>query len=72
VEAARAKAGADKAFLIGDSTWDCEAAKRAGVPTFALLTGGFSSEELRAAEAVAVFGSIPDLIDDLDRLLDAV
>jgi phosphoglycolate phosphatase-like HAD superfamily hydrolase len=26
--------------LVGDSTWDCEAARRAGVETVALLTGG--------------------------------
>ena len=28
--------------MVGDSTWDCEAAKRAGVATIGVLTGGFS------------------------------
>ena len=37
--------------MIGDSTWDCEAAKRAGVETIAVLTGGFSEQELLEAGA---------------------
>ena len=27
--------------MLGDSTWDIEAAKQAGVDTVALMTGGF-------------------------------
>ena len=64
VHAALAKAGDDgaaAAVMIGDSTWDCEAAARAGVETVALLTGGYSEEELREAGAIAVFESIADL-----------
>jgi phosphoglycolate phosphatase-like HAD superfamily hydrolase len=64
VHAALAKAGGDGdgvGVMLGDSTWDCEAAARAGVETVALLTGGYSEEELRAAGAVAVFESIADL-----------
>ena len=41
--------------MVGDSTWDCEAAGRAGIQTVAVLTGGFSEAELREAGAVAVF-----------------
>ena len=62
VQAAIEKAGAtDGAVLIGDSTWDCEAAKRAGIRTLGVLTGGFSEEELREAGASAVFSSLPEL-----------
>ena len=46
------KAGGGDAVMVGDSTWDCIAAARAGVPTVGLLTGGFSQEELRQAGAV--------------------
>ena len=53
--------------MVGDSTWDCEAAKRAGVPTVALLTGGFSEQELRDAGAEVVFDSLEALLDDLER-----
>ena len=53
--------------MVGDSTWDCEAARRAGVETLALLTGGFSEEELREAGAIVVFESLEDLIARLDE-----
>ena len=38
---------ASSAVMVGDSTWDIEAAARAGVKTVAVLTGGFSEAELR-------------------------
>ena len=59
------KAGGGPAVMVGDSTWDCEAAKRAGVPTVAVLTGGFSEGELRDAGAKAVFPSLSDLLAHL-------
>jgi HAD superfamily hydrolase (TIGR01549 family) len=61
VEAALDRIGGGPAVMVGDSTWDCEAAKRAGVETIAVLTGGFSEQELREAGACAVFHSIEDL-----------
>jgi HAD superfamily hydrolase (TIGR01509 family) len=67
VQAAREKAGGGDAVMVGDTTWDCEAAKRAGIETVAVLTGGFSEAELRDAGAVAVFGSIEDLRRSLDE-----
>jgi phosphoglycolate phosphatase-like HAD superfamily hydrolase len=59
--------GGGPAVLVGDSTWDCEAAGRAGVESIALLTGGFGEAELRDAGAACVFESIADL---LDRIAD--
>jgi len=67
VQAAVEKAGGGEAVMVGDSTWDCEAAKRAGLETVAVLTGGFSEAELRAAGAVAVYHSIEDLREALDE-----
>jgi HAD superfamily hydrolase (TIGR01509 family) len=61
------KAGGGESVMIGDSTWDCEAAKRAGLETVAVLTGGFSEAELRDAGAVAVYFSIGDLRESLDE-----
>jgi HAD superfamily hydrolase (TIGR01509 family) len=61
VHAAMEKAGTDDAVMVGDSTWDCKAAKRAGIQSIAVLTGGFSEAELREAGAVAVFSSIDEL-----------
>jgi phosphoglycolate phosphatase-like HAD superfamily hydrolase len=67
VQAAIEKAGGGEAVMIGDSTWDCEAAKRAGIATVAVLTGGFSEAELRDAGAVAVYQSIDELRESLDE-----
>jgi HAD superfamily hydrolase (TIGR01549 family) len=67
VAAAVEKAGGGDAVMVGDSTWDCEAAKRAGVATIALLTGGFSEQELRDAGAAIVFESLEELLENLDR-----
>ena len=61
VHAAIDKAGGGEAVMIGDSTWDCEAAGRAGIETVAVLTGGFSEAELREAGAAVVFQSIQEL-----------
>jgi HAD superfamily hydrolase (TIGR01549 family) len=67
VVAAVEKAGGGEAVMVGDSTWDCEAAKRAGLDTIAVLTGGFSETELRDAGALVVYSSIRDLRDSLDE-----
>jgi HAD superfamily hydrolase (TIGR01549 family) len=62
IEAALEKVDADgEAMLIGDTVWDVEAAKRAGVETLAVLTGGFSEQELRDAGARDVFTSVEEL-----------
>jgi HAD superfamily hydrolase (TIGR01549 family) len=61
VAAAIEKAGGGPAVMVGDSIWDCEAAKRAGIPTVAVLTGGFSAAELREAGAASVFESVGEL-----------
>jgi phosphoglycolate phosphatase-like HAD superfamily hydrolase len=67
VLAALERLDGDPAIMIGDSTWDCEAAKAAGVESIAVLTGGFSEEELRDAGASAVFRSIDELRLRLDE-----
>jgi len=62
VLAALEKAGDDdSAVMVGDSVWDVKAAKAAGVPTLAVLTGGFSEAELREAGASQVVESIAEL-----------
>ena len=48
------------------ATYDCEAAVRADVETIAVLTGGFSSEELREAGAGAVYESLEPLLERSD------
>jgi HAD superfamily hydrolase (TIGR01509 family) len=65
VQTAMEKAGSDDAVMIGDSVWDVEAAKRAGIPTIAIRTGGFGNDELVEAGAACVFESIEELLDSL-------
>ncbi len=65
VVAALEKAGTDSGVMVGDSTFDCEAAGRAGIETIAVLTGGFSEQELRDAGAAQVFRSIDELRESL-------
>jgi len=60
--AALEKAGGDdNAMMIGDSKWDCEAAKHAKIPSIGVLTGGFSREELLEAGAAEVYESIAEM-----------
>jgi len=67
VQAAIAKAKHDDAIMIGDSTWDCIAATKAGIETIGVLTGGFSREELFDAGAAVVFESVEELRQRLDE-----
>ncbi|GGC90654.1 phosphoglycolate phosphatase [Tersicoccus solisilvae] len=66
VQVALEKVEGKDAVMIGDSTWDAVAAGRAGIPTIAVRTGGFSAEELTEAGAIAVVESLTDLRDGLD------
>jgi HAD superfamily hydrolase (TIGR01549 family) len=69
VHAALEKAeGEAPAVMVGDSTWDVKAAKRAGIPTLAVLTGGFSEAELREAGAAEVVKSVAELHKDRGAL----
>jgi HAD superfamily hydrolase (TIGR01509 family) len=67
VHAALERAGQKQAVLVGDSPWDCVAAKKAGVPTIAVRTGGFSDEELNEAGAAVVVESLDELLERLDE-----
>jgi len=65
VRAALEKVGAEDGVMVGDTPWDVMAAKRAGLETLAVLTGGFSEAELRDAGAVAVYESVLELCESL-------
>jgi HAD superfamily hydrolase (TIGR01549 family) len=61
VRAALDKAGTDDAVMVGDTPWDIEAARKCGLETITVVTGGYSEQELREAGAAAVFDSIEEL-----------
>ncbi|HLI60519.1 MAG TPA: HAD family hydrolase [Solirubrobacteraceae bacterium] len=60
---------AGDAVMIGDTPWDVRAAAEADVETIAVITGGFSEQELRDAGAVAVFESVAELRERLDTTM---
>ena len=68
VHAALGKANSDTGLVIGDTSWDCQAAARAGIPAVAVVTGGFAASELREAGAVQVFTDLAELRTELDQL----
>ncbi|MGH2841067.1 MAG: HAD family hydrolase [Solirubrobacteraceae bacterium] len=67
VQAALDLVGGGDAVMVGDSTWDVEAAKALDVPTIAVRTGGFGIDELKKAGAVAVYESIGELRERLSE-----
>jgi HAD superfamily hydrolase (TIGR01509 family) len=67
VQAALEKAGTEDAVMVGDTPWDVEAARKAGIETICVITGGFSEQELREAGAVAVFESVEELWKRLEE-----
>jgi len=65
LEAAGVEASA--AVFVGDTVWDVEAAKKAGVPCVALRSGGIGDDELREAGAVAIYDDVAALLAALDE-----
>ena len=55
------------AVMVGDSVWDVEAAKKAGMPAVVVRSGGFGDDELRDAGAVALYDTPGDLAAHLDE-----
>jgi HAD superfamily hydrolase (TIGR01509 family) len=55
-----------ESVMVGDSVWDVEAAKNAGMPALVVRSGGFGDDELRGAGAIALFDTPGDLAAALD------
>ena len=54
--------------MIGDSVYDVEAAKNAGMPAIVVRSGGFGDDELREAGALDIVDTPGELAAALDRL----
>lgn len=63
----RSGAAADAAVFVGDTVWDAEAARRAGVTFIGLRSGGITEAQLQAAGARAVYDDPADLITRFDH-----
>ena len=71
VEEALSRLGTDHGCVVGDSVYDMEAARRAGVPAYGVLTGGYGRAELIEAGARGVYEDLDDLREHLDEWLPA-
>ncbi len=54
-----------RALAVGDSIWDVQAARAAGIGCIAVESGGFSQHELSEAGALHVYRDIGEILDQL-------
>ena len=68
-EAALHKFGLEpnRTLVVGDTTWDVEAAGKLGLGVVCVLTGGSTREQLEDAGAIAVYEDVAELLDHLDE-----
>jgi HAD superfamily hydrolase (TIGR01509 family) len=59
---------AEDCIVVGDAVWDHVGARRAGMLSVGVLTGGYGEEELYHAGAFRVYRHIADLLQNLDEL----
>ena len=69
VEEALSRVEGSPACVVGDSVYDVEAAQRAGVPAYGVLTGGYGRAELEEAGAAGVYVDLTEMLDRLDEWL---
>jgi HAD superfamily hydrolase (TIGR01509 family) len=58
----------EECYVVGDAVWDLLAARRAGMLSIALLSGGYGENELVAAGAFRVYRDPAELRRSLDEL----
>ena len=66
--AERLGASASDSYVIGDAVWDLLAARRAGMLSVGLLSGGYGEDELTRAGAFRVYRDPAELRQSLDEL----
>ena len=55
-------------YVVGDAVWDLLAARRAGMLSVGLLTGGYGEDELLGAGAFRVYRGADELLESIDEL----
>ncbi|HSL43500.1 MAG TPA: HAD family phosphatase [Anaerolineales bacterium] len=55
-------------YVVGDAVWDLLAARRAGMLSIGLLSGGYGEDELSKAGAFRVYRDAAELLRSLDEL----
>ncbi len=59
----------DKAVVIGDTPYDDDAARKAGIPSIGVLCGGFKDEDIRKGGAGRIYRDPQDLLAHIDEWL---
>jgi HAD superfamily hydrolase (TIGR01509 family) len=59
---------AQECYVVGDAVWDLLAARRAGMLSIGLLSGGYGEDELSKAGAFRVYRDPAELYRSLDEL----
>jgi HAD superfamily hydrolase (TIGR01549 family) len=60
--------GTSECYVVGDAVWDMLAARRAGMLSIGLLSGGYGEDELSRAGAFRVYRDPAELQRSLDEL----
>ncbi len=55
-----------EAIALGDTPWDIQAARKAGVDTVAVTCGGWCEQDLKQAGAIAVFRDPADILRNFE------
>ena len=66
--AARLGVRTEECYVVGDAVWDLLAARRAGMLSIGLLSGGYGEDELIRAGAFRVYKDTKELRESLDEL----
>lgn len=59
----------DRAIIIGDTPYDAEAARKAGIASIGVLCGGFAEQDIRSAGASRIYADLRDLLANIDDWL---
>jgi membrane protein len=59
--------GPDEVLVVGDTPYDVEAARKCGIATVALRSGGFSDEALHKAGAAIIYDGVAALLAGFDN-----
>ena len=62
------KVAAADCLVVGDAVWDIHAARRSGIMSVGLLSGGFGEQELYNAGAMRVYRDAGALLEGIDEL----
>ena len=62
--------GPRRAVVIGDTPYDAEAARKAGLASIGVLCGGFAAQDIQAAGAHRIYADPQDLLAHIDEWLE--